>query len=266
MKKLNTLFFFLLIAVGHLCAADDSKKPILRTFTLGMTPEEFYSQQNALLEKYPQTPIDHMGTYYAVAIEGVRLNLETISKGAQDITDIFNQCYVMEFEEDRPLYFCGSPYFIEGKLAALTIGGIRQPDVTIPYILFRNPTKPDAKEQLVCCDFKAHNRAIGQCRKLVEVFQKSFGTPIKTYDIPQMPTQQTVGDQKELSVDYTKTYHSYAVIPFAEFRNGDMQVVIGINSTTATPFIMYYAPQMLAHKYLNEVFKSVPQTLPEITP
>lgn len=264
MKKVNVLFFFLFIMVGHLYATDDSKKPILGAFTLGMTPEVFQTQYHALLEKYEVAQKDGYESVYPVSIGGVSMDMKSLGEDMYETDKILNDLYKVSFQGDEPLFFCGSTTFSENKLSAVTIIGYGNQDATISYIISRNPLKIDAEPELVCCDYKAHNDVLEACKSLTVFLQGKYGVPTKTYTIPQMPSNQEVGDQQILKVKFVQANVYGSVVPYAEWKVGDMQVVVGIKTAGAEPFIMFYDAHRLSHSYLNNLLQEEPLPTKEL--
>lgn len=238
---------------------DSADNPILGYYHLGMTLEEAISQDDKI-RKNTEVPnfSGSVLSQYLMEINGINFDVDRAGTGAE----IDHMGYENYGKETLPLYFTGGAYYLDGKLVSLTIKSAKTANDLDETFLCYMPASLYSQKNLPSnrCLFdvqkpEQHNKITNQADGLTSYLSKKYGTPLKENKIPLLlPLQKDDVAIDNFKVQWYSLCQGNAVLPRAEWHQGNMTIIMGISSD-ATLFISFLDEQALSHSNLDKYFK-----------
>ncbi len=243
-------------------APDSTDNPILGYYHLGMSYEEHFNQASKMKAATEKTNPNNSPSQYLIGIDGINFN--AASTDASSCLDISGFDYANYSKETLPIYFTGKSYFLDGKLVSMTIQTPwQEPDTGLPTYaastIFITKKVPHNRCLLDVYDVDIHNKLIEQTEKLASFLSTKYGTPTKEYTISKLEALKQAETSCAFPTQWYSLCKSNAVLPRAEWHQGNMTIIMGISSD-ATLFISFLDEQALSHSNLDKYFKPAEPT------
>lgn len=260
----------ILLAASMLCSlsvfsqessVNSSDNSIFGYYHLGMTAEETVSQAYKVKEATEVSDPTETMSQYLMDINGVSFDVSTAHVGyGIDYADYekYTSAYL-------PLFFTGRTYFLDNKLVSMTIYSKISEDneefmCYMPAGLNSQKNVPSDRCLFDVQKPEFHNQLVGKADSMVAYLSKKYGTPSKEYNIPHVnPLEEGAVAMDNFKMRWYSLCEDAALLPRAEWRQGDMTILMGISSN-ATLFISFYDQVALSHAKLDQYFKPAQPT------
>lgn len=255
-------FLFSLPVLSQETGSISHTNPILGYYRLGMTGEEFLSQMYKMQSETELQDSSSFQTQYLIDVNGINFDME--GGNASICSDINATTYALYETDATPLFFIGGTYFLDGKLVSFTANALSLAgwDAALCYMRVESPLQESPHSTKAMYDIhnvELHNRLVKQSNDLTAYLSKKYGAPTKEAKLNLLPPLKedeyvrTFGEWWYLACDVG------AILPRAEWQQGNMKVVMGITSSGRI-FISFLDEKALSHANLDEYFKQAEPT------
>ena len=255
-------FLFSLPVLSQKTDSISHTNPILGYYRLGMTGEEFLSQMYKMQSETELQDSSSFQTQYLIDVNGINFDME--GGNASICSDINATTYALYETDATPLFFIGGTYFLDGKLVSFTANALSLAgwDAALCYMRVESPLQESPHSTKAMYDIhnvELHNRLVKQSNDLTAYLSKKYGAPTKEAKLNLLPPLKedeyvrTFGEWWYLACDVG------AILPRAEWQQGNMKVVMGITSSGRI-FISFLDEKALSHANLDEYFKQAEPT------
>ena len=250
-------FLFSLPVLSQKTDSISHTNPILGYYRLGMTGEEFLSQMYKMQSETELQDSISFQTQYLIDVNGINFDME--GGPASTCLDISATTYALYKSDATPLFFAGGTYFLDGKLVSFTANALSLAgwDAALCYMRVESPLQESPHSTKALYDIhnvELHNRLVKQSNDLTAYLSQKYGAPTKEAKLNLLPPLKedeyvrTFGEWWYLACDVG------AILPRAEWKQGNMKIVTGITSSGRT-FISFLDEKALSHANLDEYFK-----------
>ena len=227
-------FLFSLPVLSQKTDSISHTNPILGYYRLGMTGEEFLSQMYKMQSETELQDSSSFQTQYLIDVNGINFDME--GGNASICSDINATTYALYETDATPLFFIGGTYFLDGKLVSFTANALSLAgwDAALCYMRVESPLQESPHSTKAMYDIhnvELHNRLVKQSNDLTAYLSKKYGAPTKEAKLNLLPPLKedeyvrTFGEWWYLACDVG------AILPRAEWQQGNMKVVMGITSS-----------------------------------
>lgn len=255
-------FLFSLPVLSQKTDSISHTNPILGYYRLGMTGEEFLSQMYKMQSETELQDSSSFQTQYLIDVNGINFDME--GGNASICSDINATTYALYETDATPLFFIGGTYFLDGKLVSFTANALSLAgwDAALCYMRVESPLQESPHSTKAMYDIhnvELHNRLVKQLNDLTAYLSQKYGAPTKEAKLNLLPPLKedeyvrTFGEWWYLACDVG------AILPRAEWKQGNMKIVTGITSSGRT-FISFLDEKALSHANLDEYFKQAEPT------
>lgn len=233
-----------------------SDNPILGYYHLGMTAEETASQGYKIREATEVSDSMETLSQYLLDINSVPFDVSTAHTGY----GIDYSGYEKYITGTLPLFFTGRTYFLDDKLVSMTIHSKISEDneefmCYMPASLNSQKSVPSNRCLFDVQKPAFHNLLVEKADGMVAYLSKKYGSPSKEYNISDAaPLKDDDVAMDNFKVQWYSLCEDAAILPLAEWQQGNMTILMGISSN-ATLFISFYDKEALSHANLDRYFK-----------
>ncbi len=250
-------FLFSLPVLSQKTDSISHTNPILGYYRLGMTGEEFLSQMYKMQSETELQDSISFQTQYLIDVNGINFDME--GGPASTCLDISATTYALYKSDATPLFFAGGTYFLDGKLVSFTANALSLAgwDAALCYMRVESSLQESPYPTKAMYDIhnvEHHNSLVKQSNDLTAYLSQKYGAPTKEAKLNLLPPLK--------EDEYVRTFGEWwylvcdvgAILPRAEWKQGNMKIVTGITSSGRT-FISFLDEKALSHANLDEYFK-----------
>ena len=250
-------FLFSLPVLSQKTDSISHTNPILGYYRLGMTGEEFLSQMYKMQSETELQDSISFQTQYLIDVNGINFDME--GGPASTCLDISATTYALYKSDATPLFFAGGTYFLDGKLVSFTATALSLAgwDAALCYMRVESSLQESPYPTKAMYDIhnvEHHNSLVKQSNDLTAYLSQKYGAPTKEAKLNLLPPLK--------EDEYVRTFGEWwylvcdvgAILPRAEWKQGNMKIVTGITSSGRT-FISFLDEKALSHANLDEYFK-----------
>ena len=250
-------FLFSLPVLSQKTDSISHTNPILGYYRLGMTGEEFLSQMYKMQSETELQDSISFQTQYLIDVNGINFDME--GGPASTCLDISATTYALYKSDATPLFFAGGTYFLDGKLVSFTANALSLAgwDAALCYMRVESSLQESPYPTKAMYDIhnvEHHNSLVKQSNDLTAYLSQKYGAPTKEAKLNLLPPLK--------EDEYVRTFGEWwylvcdvgAILPRAEWKQGNMKSVTGITSSGRT-FISFLDEKALSHANLDEYFK-----------
>ena len=255
-------FLFSLPVLSQKTDSISHTNPILGYYRLGMTGEEFLSQMYKMQSETELQDSISFQTQYLIDVNGINFDME--GGNASICSDINATTYALYETDATPLFFIGGTYFLDGKLVSFTANASSSIgwDAALCYMRVESSLQESPYPTKAMYDIhnvEHHNSLVKQSNDLTAYLSQKYGAPTKEAKLNLLPPLK--------EDEYVRTFGEWwyllcdvgAILPRAEWKQGNMKIVTGITSSGRT-FISFLDEKALSHANLDEHFKEAQTT------
>ena len=250
-------FLFSLTVLSQKTDSISHTNPILGYYRLGMAGEEFLSQMYKMQSETELQDSISFQTQYLIDVNGINFDME--GGPASTCLDISATTYALYKSDATPLFFAGGTYFLDGKLVSFTANALSLAgwDAALCYMRVESSLQESPYPTKAMYDIhnvEHHNSLVKQSNDLTAYLSQKYGAPTKEAKLNLLPPLK--------EDEYVRTFGEWwylvcdvgAILPRAEWKQGNMKIVTGITSSGRT-FISFLDEKALSHANLDEYFK-----------
>ena len=250
-------FLFSLPVLSQKTDSISHTNPIMGYYRLGMTGEEFLSQMYKMQSETELQDSISFQTQYLIDVNVINFDME--GGPASTCLDISATTYALYKSDATPLFFAGGTYFLDGKLVSFTANALSLAgwDAALCYMRVESSLQESPYPTKAMYDIhnvEHHNSLVKQSNDLTAYLSQKYGAPTKEAKLNLLPPLK--------EDEYVRTFGEWwylvcdvgAILPRAEWKQGNMKIVTGITSSGRT-FISFLDEKALSHANLDEYFK-----------